>query len=442
MITSDKVPIRLVLFPRTAAVKGGHLFIGGVDTVKLARKFGTPLYVFDEAALRDRCHEFIYEFRKRYADTTVIYACKAFINRGLAKLLSEEGLGFDVVSGGELSIIASVSVPMENVYFHGNNKSAEELSQALEAGIGRIVVDNFHELSLLEGLAAQRGKHQKVLLRLTPGIDPHTHKFTTTGIVDSKFGFSLVGGQAEEAVKKVRQSPNLQLVGLHSHLGSPIFEMEPYQKALEVVLEFAAAMRDRHGLSLEELGVGGGFAVSYTIEKSAPAVSEYAEAIARSLKEGCRRWKLKEPGLVIEPGRSIVGPAGVALYSVGATKKIPGVRTYASVDGGMADNIRPALYEAKYEVMVANRALDTSEAKVTIAGKFCESGDLLVKDVALPELKAGDILALPAAGAYCLSMASNYNSSLKPPVALVKGGKARLIRRRETYEDLMKCDLV
>ncbi len=432
----------LSVFPETAQIRSGHLVIGGVDTVALAREVGTPYYLFDGATLRGQCRAFTGEFRRRYPETTVIYACKAFINRPLAILLGGEGLGFDVVSGGELSIVAAAGVPAERLYFHGNNKSREELAQALAAGLGCVVLDNFHELDMLEELAAGTGKKQKVLFRLTPGIDPHTHKFTTTGIVDSKFGFSLVGGQAEALVARLVKSRSLRLEGIHFHLGSPIFEMEPYEKAIPVVLEFAARMRQEYGFALDELSVGGGFAVTYVREKPAPPVADYAEAIARALKEGCRRFKLKEPRLVIEPGRSIVGRAGVSVYSVGAIKTIPGVRTYVGVDGGMADNIRPAIYGAKYEALVANKPEAPGTQTVTVAGKFCESGDILVTDVSLPELQAGDILAMPAAGAYCLSMASNYNSSFKPPVVLVEGGKSRILRRRETAEDLMRCDLV
>lgn len=441
-MSPDLTPSLLSIFPDTATVENNRLFVGGVDTLELAKKFGTPVYVFDEATLRGQCRSFTSEFQKRYPATSVVYACKAFVNRPLAALLAEEGVGFDVVSGGELSIVAAAGAPMERVYFHGNNKSSGELAEALKLGIGRVVADNFHELALLDRLAGKSQRKQKVFLRMTPGIDPHTHKFTTTGMVDSKFGFSLVGGQVEEAVKQVRASRNLTLVGLHFHLGSPIFEMEPYEKALPVALEFAASMRDRHGLVLEELSVGGGFAVSYLREKPAPPIAVYAEAITGALKEGCRRYGLREPGLVIEPGRSIVGRAGVALYTVGAIKRIPGIRTYVCVDGGMADNIRPALYGAKYEVMVANKPEQPAVQTVSIAGKFCESGDILVNDVSLPEMEPGDVLALPAAGAYCLSMASNYNSSLKPPVVLVKDGRARAIRRRQTYRDLMRGDLV
>ncbi|MDP2719449.1 MAG: diaminopimelate decarboxylase [Dehalococcoidia bacterium] len=442
MSTPVNMPECLPLFPVTARIEQGHLFIGGMDTVSLRSSFGTPLYVFDEVTLRQQCRDFVSEFRKRYENTGVVYACKAFINRALAGLLSEEGLGFDVVSGGELSIITSAAVDPANVYFHGNNKSEQELTEAINRKVGTVVVDNFFEMELLQSLAAKNGARQKVLLRLTPGIDPHTHKFTTTGIVDSKFGFSLVEGKAEEAVKRACRSGNLNLEGLHFHLGSPIFETDPYGKAIDVALEFAARMAGLYDFSLGELSVGGGFAVSYETSRPAPEIHRYADAITGALKAGCRKWNLKEPRLVIEPGRAIVGRAGAALYTAGATKEIPGVRKYVSLDGGMGDNIRPALYGAKYQALVANKALETPTEKVSLAGKFCESGDILIQNIMLPELEAGDILAVPVAGAYCLSMSSNYNACLKPAVVMVKDGKARLIRRRESYEDLIRCDLV
>ena len=429
------------LFPLTAAVNGkGHLTIGGCDSIELAEEFGTPLYVFDELSLRNKCAEFKAEFGQRYSDTTVIYAGKAFINKALALILKEEGLGLDVVSGGELSIAHSVDFPLDRVYFHGNNKSAEELRLALEWKVGRIVVDNFHELAMLAEIAKERGCIPDVLLRLSPGVDPHTHKYATTGAVDSKFGFPLSSG--DEAVAQAVSLSNLNLVGLHFHLGSSIFEVKPYQEAIGIMLNFAAAMKPKYGFELRELNVGGGFAIQYTLDSPAPPISAYAEAIASAITSKCRELKLALPRLIIEPGRSIVGRAGIALYRVGVVKDIPGVRCYVSVDGGMADNIRPALYGAKYEAVVANKVLEREAGKVTIAGKFCESGDVLIKGISLPSVAAGDILAVADCGAYCLSQASNYNASLKPAVVLVKEGKARLIRRRETFEDLTRCDLV
>jgi len=432
---------RLSLFPLTAEVSSqGHLIIGGCDTVELAAEFGTPLYLFDEFSLRSKCAEFKTEFGQRYADTTVIYACKAFINGALALILNEEGLGLDVVSAGELGIAQSAGFPSDRVYFHGNNKSAEEIRLALEWHIGRIVVDNFHELEMLREMAKEPGYIPDILLRLSPGVDPHTHKFITTGVVDSKFGFPLAGG--EEAVAQAMSAPNLNLVGLHFHIGSLIFEVEPYQESIEFILNFAAEMKRKYGFELKELNIGGGFAIQYVLDSPAPPIAVYAETIASKIISKCQELHLTLPRLIIEPGRSIVGRAGVALYKAGVVKDIPGVRCYVSVDGGMADNIRPALYGAKHEAVIANKMSEEEIRKVTIAGKFCESGDILVTDINLPPVSAGDIIAIPDSGAYCLSMASNYNASLKPAVVLIKEGKARLIRRRQTLEDLTRCDLV
>jgi len=432
---------RLSLFPATSAIDdSGHLIIGGCDTVELAAEFGTPLYLFDELSLRSRCDEFKQEFGRRYADTTVIYAAKAFINKALAQIFKEEGLGLDVVSAGELSIARSAGFPLDRVYFHGNNKSADEIRLALEWRIGRIVVDNFHELALLDQIAGEQGYSPDILLRLSPGVEPHTHKYIITGAVDTKFGFPLASG--DEVVAQALSAPNLNLVGLHFHIGSLIYDLEPYQQAIDIILSFAAEMKQKHGFELRELNVGGGFAIQYALASPAPPISAYAEAIASEVRDKCRELDLALPKLVIEPGRSIVGQAGVALYTVGAVKDIPGVRRYVSVDGGMADNIRPALYGAKHEAVVANRMVEKEEGRVTIAGKFCESGDILIENIALPPVAAGDIIAIADCGAYCLSQASNYNASLKPAIVLVKEGKARLIRRRETLDDLTRCDLI
>jgi len=432
---------RLSLFPITAQVDDrGHLLIGSCDTVELATGYGTPLYVFDEHTMRRKCAEYKAEFGQRYGDTTVIYACKALINKALLLILQEEGLGLDVVSGGELGFAKSVGFPPETVYLHGNNKSTEELGLALDWHVGRIVVDNFHELNTLAEMVESRGQVADILIRLTPGVDPHTHKYITTGIIDSKFGFSMFSW--EDAVAQAMSSPNLNLVGLHFHIGSLIFESEPYEKSVEVVLDFAARMKSKYGFELKELNVGGGFAIQYVVDSPAPPVAYYAEAITSRIISKCRELKLPLPGLVIEPGRSIVGKAGVALYQVGVVKDIPDVRCYASVDGGMGDNIRPALYDAVYEAVIANKMLEKEANKVTIAGKFCESGDVLVKDIDLPPVSTGDVIAIPSCGAYCLSMASNYNAAPKPAAVLVKEGKARLIRRHETLEDLTACDII
>ena len=432
---------RLPLFPETAKVTSNNqLTLGGLNAADLAAEFGTPLYVYDEATLRGQCRGFKSEFSSRYQDVRVSYASKAFMVRPMAKLLMEEGMGLDVVSGGELAVAMGVDFPKAGVYFHGNNKGADELEMALEWRVGRVVVDNFHELLLLNALAGDARIKQEVLLRVSPGVDPHTHSHTTTGILDSKFGFALDNGQAEEAVKQASRLANLRVIGLHCHLGSPIFELEPFVQGIEVMMGFAAGMKKRHGLQMQEFSPGGGFAIQYVMGKPAPAIAAYAETIASTLKKSCADFGLDLPRLVIEPGRSIVGRAGVALYTVGASKDIPGVRKYVSVDGGMGDNIRPAIYDAQYEALVANRVESADVEKVTIAGKYCESGDILIKDIDMPVLRAGDLIAIPASGAYCIPMSSNYNAAPKPPIVLVNNGDVRLWRRRETYSDLMQCD--
>jgi diaminopimelate decarboxylase len=432
---------KLSLFPLTAEANDlGHLAIGGCDTVELAAEFGTPLYVFDEFSLRSKCAEFKTEFGQRYANTTVAYSCKAFINKALALIFKEEGLSLDVVSGGEISIVRSAGFPMDRVYFPGNNKSSEELILALESGVGRIVVDNFHELNMLARIAGEQGRTPAIWLRLTPGVDSHTHKYITTGNIDSKFGIPLTSG--EDVIIAAMSAPELNLMGLHFHIGSQIAETEPYQKAIEVILNFAAEMGKKHSFELKEMSIGGGFAIQYTLDSPLLPISTYAEVMTSSIVEQCRRLDTGLPQLIIEPGRSMVGQAGVALYTAGVVKDIPDVRCYVSVDGGMADNIRPALYGAKLEAVVANKIREKEMGKVTIAGKFCESGDILVKDIDLPPVLAGDIIAVPGCGAYCIPMASNYNSSFKPAIVMVKEGKARLIRRRETLDDLTRHDLV
>jgi diaminopimelate decarboxylase len=406
-MTVQKEITRLSLFPMTEEVnEKGHLTIGGCDSVALA----------------------------------ILYAGKAFICKALALLLKEEVLGLDVVSAGEMSIAYSVGFPMDRVYFHGNNKSAEELELALAWQVGRIVVDNSRELTMLAERAEKQNRAVDILLRLSPGIDPHTHRYNTTGIVDSKFGFTLTTW--EEAVANAISAPNLNLVGLHFHLGSLIFEVEPYQEAIGIVLDFAAKVREKYGFALKELDIGGGFGVQYTLEEAPPPISAFAEVITGAVTGKCHELGMPLPQLVIEPGRAIVAQAGVALYRVGTIKDIPGVRCYVSVDGGMGDNIRHALYGSRHEAIVANKVLVEEKKAVTIAGKYCESGDILIRDIGLPALSAGDILAVAESGAYCIPMSSNYNASFRPAVVMVRGGKARLIRSRETLDDLTRHDLV
>ena len=429
------------LFPLTAAVNDeDHLEVGGCDSLDLAEEFGTPLYVFDEDTLRTICREFVGEFGSRYPNSRVAYASKAFLNPAIAKLVLDEGLGLDVVSGGELAMSRAVDFPPELVYFHGNNKTPDELEMALDYRIGRIVVDSFHEMDVLNELARGKGVTQDVMLRLSPGVDPHTHVHTTTGILDSKFGFSVETGHAALAIRQALDASNLDLVGIHFHLGSPIFELEPYSIAIDTVLTFVAQFRDE-GLQLREFSPGGGFAIGYVREQLPPAIGDYAEVIASATRSRCQQLGFDEPSLVVEPGRSIVGRAGVALYRVGGIKEIPTVRRYVSLDGGMGDNIRPALYDARYEAVLANRVSDPPQETVTLVGKYCESGDVLIRDITLPVVESGDLVAIPSSGAYAVPMSSNYNLNPRPAIVMVKNGKARLIRRRETYEDMMRPEV-
>ena len=430
------------VLPLTASVNAaGHLEVGGCDAVALASEFGTPLYVFDEADLRTKAHELLAEFRSRWPDTTVLYAGKAYIGKALARVFAEEGLGLDVVSGGELAIAMAAGFPLDRTYFHGNSKLPSELREAVGAGIGRVVVDNFTDMRLLAEVAGALGRTQAVLLRVTPDVDAHTHAKITTGVLDSKFGLPVAFGQAEEAVRQIMASPSLDLVGIHCHIGSQIFELEPYYQAVEVALEFAGAMVHKHHLDFREFSPGGGIGLQYLRDEAPPAASVYAEAITGAVRDGCRRFGLPARRLVVEPGRAMVGRAGIALYTVGSRKELPEVRTYVAVDGGMADNIRPAMYGSKYEALSAERAAAPAEETVTVVGKYCESGDYLIRDARLPRMREGEVLAIPAAGAYCLAMASNYNGALRPPVVFVRDGKARLVRRRETYQDLLATEV-
>jgi len=429
---------RMVVFPETADVNAqDHLVIGGCDTIELAKKYGTPLYVYDEADLRNRCREYKTGFGGRYPNTTIAYSPKAFTARAMLKLAQEEGLDLDIVSGGELEIAKAAGFPMERIHFPGNNKSAEELKAAVKYNIGHIVVDNLVELDMLIKIT---GKHKaRILLRLNPGIDPHTHKYNTTGIVDSKFG--LTRTTWDKALTKALAAPNLDVDGFHFHLGSQLFEVEPYLDAMDAVLSYAAEIKQKHKFEMRMLSIGGGIGVQYTVNEAPPPFTTFPEAITTHLTEKCAELNYKPPRLMIEPGRSIVAKAGITLYTIGAIKDIPGIRTYASVDGGMSDNIRQPMYGYVQEAVIADRVSAGNTDKYTISGKLCESGDILIKEIMLPELKAGDILAMAGSGAYAVPMQSNYNSMLRPAIVFVKDGGARLVRRRETVEDLMARDL-
>ncbi len=433
-------PLYEILPMGTAIGSDGHVRIGGCDATHLAAEYGTPLYVYDVHTVRSMCREFVREFGSRYPDTRVLYASKAYLGPAMARLVADEGLGIDVVSGGELAVARAVDFPPEDIFFHGNNKSEAEISEALEYGVGRIVVDSFHELELVDREAASRGLVQSVMLRLSPGVDAHTHAKTTTGILDTKFGFPIETGDAAEAIRRALSAGNLDLTGAHIHLGSPIFELEPYSVGLDTLLTFLAPLC-KEGLQLRDLSPGGGFAVGYLRDRLPPPISAYADVIARTVKDRCGGLGLPEPRLLIEPGRSIVARAGVALYRVGGVKDVPGLRKFVSVDGGMGDNIRPALYGARYEALLANRAADSHRESVRVVGKYCETGDILLDQVELPSPQAGDLLLVPASGAYGMSMAGNYNLNPRPAVVMVENGRATLVRRRETYEDLMAVEL-
>ncbi len=431
------------IFPISSDIDDdGNITVGGCAIADLASEYGTPLYIYDEDTVRHMCRQFKGGFEEAYPGTHVEYSSKAFANPALSKIIDEEGLHMDVVTGGELVFARAASFPADRLNFHGNNKGREELAEAIDYGIGRITIDSFYEIGLLNEVAGEKGVNQKVLLRVSPSVDPHTHLLTTTGVLDSKFGFSIETGAAADAVEQAMAAPNLDVVGLHFHLGSPIFELEPYSQAIDYVLKFAADMRHQHGLELTEFNPGGGYAVGYVGQELPPEISAYANEISQAVRSGCDRYGLDEPQLTVEPGRAIVARAGVAVYEVGGIKRIPNVRVYVSVDGGMGDNIRPALYSSEYTVRRATDPYATPTETITVSGKYCESGDHIAKDVELPLLESGDLLCTPTSGAYAIPMASNYNMTTRPAIVMVKDGDARLIRRRETYEDLLATSLV
>ncbi len=438
MTKNTDIP-RLAVFPQTAKVnRQNHLVIGGCDTLKLVKDFGTPLYIFDEAGLRGQCREFKKEFGNSYPDIIVAYSPKAFTAKAMLKLVEEEGLDLDIVTGGELGYARAVGFPMKRIRLPGNNKSPDELKMAVKYGIGHIIVDNLPELSTLIKLAGR--KKVNVLIRLNPGVDPHAHKYNSTGIIDSKFG--LTRNTWDEAFSTALKARNLNVEGIHFHIGSGLFEVEPYLTAINVVLDYAAALKKKYGFITRILSVGGGFGAQYVTDAVPPPISAFAEAIAKEIKVQCQLLGLALPKLIVEPGRKIVAQSGIALYTVGVIKEIPGIRTYASVDGGMSDNIRQPMYGFVQEALLADRVSAENTDKYTISGKLCESGDILIKEIMLPALKAGDILAVAGSGAYAVPMQSNYNSMLRPAIVFVKDGKARLIRRRETLADIMRRDLI
>ncbi|MEH7403801.1 diaminopimelate decarboxylase [Gottfriedia acidiceleris] len=420
----------------------GHLEIGGCDTVDLVKNYGTPLYIYDEALIESKCREFHEALRETGMKYQVAYASKAFLCVEQARLIEREGLCLDVVSGGELYTALQAGYPAEKIHFHGNNKTIEEIDEALNAKIGCFVVDNFFELEVLQALAEQRNEEVSILLRVTPGVEAHTHEYVMTGQEDSKFGFDIMSGQANEAVEVSLKSTNLKLLGVHSHIGSQIFEPDGFVHAINVLMSFLNGLKNDLGFTAEILNVGGGFGIRYTSEDEPLAVAKHIEKITTIIKQQCEELDYKLPELWLEPGRSIVGEAGTTLYTIGSTKTLPSIRKYVSVDGGMTDNIRPALYGSKYEAMLANRANDENKEVVSIAGKCCESGDMLIWDCNLPVVQNNDVLAVSCTGAYGYSMANNYNRIRRPAVVFVKEGVSREVVRRETYEDLVRNDRV
>ncbi|AVX10272.1 Diaminopimelate decarboxylase [Priestia megaterium] len=421
--------------------KQGHLEIGGVDTVELASNFGTPLYVYDVALIRQRARGFKETFEKHGVKAQVAYASKAFSTIAMVQVVHEEGLSLDVVSGGELYTALAADFPKERIHFHGNNKSRAELEMAIKEDVGCIVVDNFYEIALLQEITEQYQKKMPVLLRLTPGIEAHTHDYILTGQEDSKFGFDLQNGQADEAVRLVQNSKGLELLGIHCHIGSQIFETTGFIMATQKLFAKMKEWKQRIEFVPQVLNLGGGFGIRYTEEDQPIPVSQYVEVIIEEVKKQSKQLEVEIPEIWIEPGRSLVGDAGTTLYSIGSRKHVPNVREYVAIDGGMNDNIRPALYQAKYEAVIANRMNDKSDELVSIAGKCCESGDMLMWDVHLPKANPDDLLAMFCTGAYGYSMASHYNRLPKPAVVFVEDGEAQLVVKRETYEDIVKNDV-
>lgn len=420
----------------------GHLEIGGVDTLKLAEKYGTPLYVYDVALIRDRARGFKKTFEELGVKAQVAYASKAFSAVAIYQLMAEEGLSLDVVSGGELYTAIKAGFPAERIHFHGNNKSVEEIHMALDYGIGCFVIDNYYEISLLEDILIERNEKASVLIRVTPGIEAHTHDYILTGQDDSKFGFGLTNGQAEAAIKQVlHASAAFDLIGLHCHIGSQIFETTGFKLAARRIMDKLVEWHQTLGFDSKVLNLGGGFGVRYTAEDEPLEPSEYVRQIMEEVRDVANANDIAIPEIWIEPGRSLVGEAGTTLYKVGSRKEVPGIRNYVAVDGGMSDNIRPALYDAHYDAVLAANPEKVPEETVAIAGKCCESGDMLIWDLPLPKSDAGEILAVFCTGAYGYAMASNYNRIPRPPVVFVEDDVDKLVVARETYENLVQNDL-
>ncbi|MDR2713930.1 MAG: diaminopimelate decarboxylase [Coriobacteriales bacterium] len=430
------------VLPQTAAVnKSGNLCVGGVDLVELARKNGTAAYVMDEDHVRSQLRSYRTAFAQSDIEAEVVFAGKAFLARAMAKLVNGEKCWLDVSSGGELHVALAAAFPAENIITHGSNKTPSELVEALAAGVGRIAVDSFEELERVNNLAAERNVVQNIFLRIKPGIVADTHEFIVTGAEDSKFGFGITDGAAKKAVLRAMELANVELKGLHVHIGSQIFSLTSFESTIDVMMKFMAELYDEHGIELEEFDLGGGLGIAYAPEDEPASIEDFVACIAAALKEHCKIRGLSLPRLFVEPGRSVVANAGVTLYTVGNIKDLPEIRTYVAIDGGMTDNIRTALYDAHYEAVVANKANEPRDCVVTLAGKHCESGDVVAIDTSLQTPEVGDIVCVLGTGAYCYTMASNYNKQVRPAVYFVRDGSERLVVRRETYDDLLNCDI-
>lgn len=420
----------------------GHLTVGGCDTVELAKEYGTPLYILDENVIRNTCKAYVKSFEKYYDGNGLpLYASKALSCLELCRIVNQENMGLDVVSGGELYTAIKAGFPTEKIHFHGNNKTPEELKMALENNVGKIVVDNLYELELLNSIAGEMNKVANISFRIKPGVDAHTHNFIRTGQIDSKFGFALETGEAFEAVKKAISYDNVCLKELHCHIGSQIFDIDPFVTAAEIMMDFIAKIKNELNCVISELNLGGGFGIHYTENDEPKPYESYMEKVSTAVKAKAEEHGVPVPFIYIEPGRSVVGEAGVTLYTVGGIKEIPNIRTYVSVDGGMCDNIRYALYQSEYTVVNASKADKEPEQTVTVAGKCCESGDLIQENTKVAKVEVGDTLAVLSTGAYNYSMASNYNRIAKPPIVMVNNGKARVIVKRESFEDLIRNDI-
>ena len=432
----------MILHPHLDVNNEGHLTIGGLDTVELAKEYGTPAYIIDENVIRNNCRTYLKAATECFgADALPLYASKALCFTEIYKIAAEEGMGIDCVSGGELYTAKKAGFPAEKIYFHGNNKTDQDITDAIDMGVGTFVVDNQDELDALSAEASKRGIKQRILLRITPGIDPHTHRAVITGNVDSKFGSAIVTGQAMQIVKNAIAAEGIDLAGIHCHIGSQIFELEPFSDAADIMARFIAEIKSECNYELRELNLGGGLGVRYTEDDREIDYAASIKSISEIVKGICEKHNIKMPRVILEPGRSLVAAAGITLYTVGSVKEIPGFKNYISVDGGMPDNPRYALYQSQYTAVIANRANESRDFRATIAGRCCESGDLIGENMDIQKAKRGDILAVLVTGAYNYSMASNYNRLPRPPVILIKDGKARVAVRRETYEDIVRNDI-